>query len=673
MENYPGEMRERENITSLTKKLISLVNELDIYLGYQKEIQQRLDRLFEEYQRGSFDYLEYEKRLKQFLKGKSKEEVLKEYELYINSLLSQIDYLRRQLTDYYKEKFEIGISAEQKAKLKEKRVKKPIKERAGKGKAEEEKEGLGVKDKGVGTETGLKEGKSKEKEKKAKERISRREEKEKAKRPEAKAREKQKIRWKTTGEFLGEPRPREGFRIRPARELKREEKEKIGGSEKKKEEMKWKEEEKWKEEGKWKEEKEKKKEPRKKPEAGVETIREKEKAKEKEKRREKKKEELKAEKPIKKLSWPEKLIKQWSYGLKQRMKKEKEIFASEVSIKPTLLDLKRKSNLEALREEVTPKKLREEARKAKEVIEKKEIFKPYEIPFVASLANVLMRKYSIKMIKKYPEFFRKFYDTLRMANLPLMSNTYVNMTLLFTLTTFIVSIILAPILFIMLNQPLYAVIFRSVFFTFFLTAGVFLFFYSYPYSRVKERQRDMKINLPFAINDISAVAQSGLPPTEMFRLVARTREFGEISVELEKVVEMINLFGYDFLTAINTVAANVPEPEFREFLTGLLTTVESGGNIKDYLIDKSKETMLNYKLEREKYIQLISTYSDLYLGLLIAAPLFFVITLSLISILGGKVAGIEVERLIILGTYVFLPLLDILFLFFLHITKKEVY
>jgi len=158
----------------------------------------------------------------------------------------------------------------------------------------------------------------------------------------------------------------------------------------------------------------------------------------------------------------------------------------------------------------------------------------------------------------------------------------------------------------------------------------------------------------------------------MFKLLAESEEYGEVAGELGKVVEYVELFGYDLLTAIRSVSLTVPSEALKEFLEGIVSTIESGSEIKDYLKQKAAEAMLAYELERQKYLETISTYSDVYTGILIAAPLFFIVALSLVSMLGGTIAGLEINFIIVLGAYVIIPFMNIIFLIFIELTQPEV-
>ena len=85
----------------------------------------------------------------------------------------------------------------------------------------------------------------------------------------------------------------------------------------------------------------------------------------------------------------------------------------------------------------------------------------------------------------------------------------------------------------------------------------------------------------------------------------------------------------------------------------------------------AEDTMNTYRLERKKYVETLSTYSDIYTGILIAAPLLFMVTLAIINILGGVIAGLSVGTLALFGTYIVIPFLNIVFILFLNIVQPE--
>lgn len=315
--------------------------------------------------------------------------------------------------------------------------------------------------------------------------------------------------------------------------------------------------------------------------------------------------------------------------------------------------------------------LAQEAKRIKRIleVEKQEVYKGSSLGLIA---NVTVRKISLFLVNNFPQFFGYLYNALRAANVKVLSNTYVNIMVLVTVVLTAAMFFFLLIVFFVLNHPLYQVVLRSVIFS--LVAGLLCatIFYVYPFMKIRERRRKTTTNLPFAINHMSAVSTSGVPPARMFELIAESGEYEEVGVEVKKVVDFTNIFGYDLLTAIKAVASTTPSLPLKKFLEGMVSTIETGGDLVSYLRQQADEAALTYKLERQRYNETVSTYSDIYTGVLIAAPLFFIAAMALVNMLGGTLGGLGVGTVMALGAYVAIPLLNVGFIIFLQLTQPEV-
>ncbi len=367
---------------------------------------------------------------------------------------------------------------------------------------------------------------------------------------------------------------------------------------------------------------------------------------------------------------------------KQRRKKDKQqkeeeamrIIGGKTEIAPTIIGLTQGEQEILTAEEesrVNPYLLAQEAKRIKKILQKEQELKIYTPSSIGAIANHFSRKTSLFLLDQFPDFFRSLYNALRSADMKILSNTYLNMMVLFSSIAIIASFILYLFLFFFINTPLILILFNSFFFAILTGLLVFTLMFGYPFMKIRERRRSINTNLSFAINHMSAVVGAGVPPDGMFRLLAQSKEYEEISREVEKISEYIDVFGYDLLTAIKSVAATTPSAPFKEFLDGMTSAIETGGDLKEFLKQKSDEAMLSYTLEREKYLETIANYSDIYTGILIAAPLFFVVALTLVNILGGTVGGIDVNVLITIGIYILIPLMNVLFLIFLEASQPE--
>ncbi|MFH1409183.1 MAG: type II secretion system F family protein [Nanoarchaeota archaeon] len=357
-----------------------------------------------------------------------------------------------------------------------------------------------------------------------------------------------------------------------------------------------------------------------------------------------------------------------------RRRREGQVLTDKTELDPVMARIRKlKDYREGIEESaVTDTLLRQEAKRIKGIIKERPQFHAYEPSNIGSIANMTVRKTSLFLIDTFPDVFKTLYNNLRAANIKILSNTYVNIIVLTVILSFLLFSTALISFFAVTSGSILQGLGKGIMSGVIAAIGTFLIFYSYPSMKIKQRRRSINTNLSFAINHMAAVAGSGVTPVAMFRLIAQAKEYEEISIEIEKIVTYIDLYGYDVMSAIKSVAATGPSPELSEFFSGFVSTIETGGELKNFLRQKSDEAMLNYRLERQKYLETISTYTDVYTGILIASPLFFVVALTLVNILGGTIGGLSVSTILVFGTYVMVPLLNIAFLIFLEMTQPEV-
>ena len=258
--------------------------------------------------------------------------------------------------------------------------------------------------------------------------------------------------------------------------------------------------------------------------------------------------------------------------------------------------------------------------------------------------------------------FKKF----SMIEIEILSRSYVSIMLLFTL----ISIPAILIFFFIMNFAFKLNTLLSIPVTIIGTILTFLGFYFYPASLTGEKKSKIKLELPFALVHMSAVAGSGAQPLSIFELIAESEEYPELKKEIKKVLNYVNLFGYNLTNALKSVSNTTPSPELRDLLEGMISTVETGGDIKDYLKEKSNDALNTYKLDRRKQVDALSTYSEVYTSLLIAAPLLLMVTLAIMNAVTGKIGGFDIKLIAWIGTIGIIPTLNIIFMMFINSSQK---
>jgi len=293
----------------------------------------------------------------------------------------------------------------------------------------------------------------------------------------------------------------------------------------------------------------------------------------------------------------------------------------------------------------------------------------YESSSYGKLSNRFFERLADELVKSYPEMLAFLYKSLRASGVKVLSQTYISMLMFSSVLAFIA---VTPLLIILLKHVSLPIqIIRGFLLGIMAAAITGVIFYFYPASVAKTRESAIKQDLPFVITHMAAVAGSGGKPISIFTTVLSSDEYPGVRDEIKKIVNYVNLFGYDLSTALSAVARRTPSLRFKDLLDGIVNTVESGGDMKDYLEAMADEALTTYRLERKKSVESISTYSDIYTTVLIAAPLLFFVTLAIIQTMGGEFGGVRVSTLAVIGTYFVIPVLNIGYMIFLSVVQPK--
>ena len=286
----------------------------------------------------------------------------------------------------------------------------------------------------------------------------------------------------------------------------------------------------------------------------------------------------------------------------------------------------------------------------------------------ASFSNRIFYGLSSQLTKK--ALFKNMRKDLRKANMPHILSSYISIILFITCLTFFVSFLIALAFTFMYPITIITII-RNLGIVIALTAIIFFLALSWPANMAASGRKKLESELPFATSHMAAIASSKIEPSRIFSIMALAKEYKAFNIEMRKIINQINVYGYNLTAALRNVAKQTPSRKFADLLNGISTTITTGGNLTLYLNEKAKSSLLDYRLRHERYSTVIGMYSDIYTALLIAAPLIFMLLLAIISIIGTTFIGMPAPTLASLGIGIIIAL-NILFLIFLHITQPEI-
>ncbi len=197
--------------------------------------------------------------------------------------------------------------------------------------------------------------------------------------------------------------------------------------------------------------------------------------------------------------------------------------------------------------------------------------------------------------------------------------------------------------------------------------GTLFFMYIYPSLEKKTVESKINEELPFATIHMAAISGSMIEPTRVFSIICATGEYPHLEQELNKLLNEINIYGYDVVTALKNISENTPSLKLSELLNGLATTITSGGELYEFFDKRAQTLLFEYRLEKEKRTKTAETFMDIYISVVIAAPMILMLLLMMMKISGlGVSISTSLISIIVVGG---VSLINIFFLIFLQIKQ----
>ena len=257
-----------------------------------------------------------------------------------------------------------------------------------------------------------------------------------------------------------------------------------------------------------------------------------------------------------------------------------------------------------------------------------------------------------------PSFLRhvvEFKDYLARAKIKIYPETYVSLMFFVALLTLPVSVAAVVLLLFYGFIPL-------VFFVPF-PIYVMIGFILIPMSRASERASILEREMPFAATYVSVMSSGGIAPYDSFKRLAEIDLLPSMSGEAREIVKDVEIFGIDPLTAIGSAARKNPLEVFRDFLSGYASTVIIGGDVGHYLERKAEDIFKTRAMRVKAAAERLGMLLETFIIIMVLMSLCFYILFSVESIYS---VGLSMYSSMILYTYVFTPMLALMFIYLAH-------
>ncbi len=168
----------------------------------------------------------------------------------------------------------------------------------------------------------------------------------------------------------------------------------------------------------------------------------------------------------------------------------------------------------------------------------------------------------------------------------------------------------------------------------------------YPVYRRYSRGTRIDSRLPYTLAYFAPLAASGMGLDRIAENVVDVEEEREIAREFSLFLTDTKLLGLDMLTALERRSSRSPSIMLSLFFSGLRDAYITAGNLYEYSAFVAQRLLEFKRYELRKIASTVSVIAEAYVTLMVAAPLMFVVMLSVIGMLGGSIGGLPTNLLI---------------------------
>ncbi len=276
------------------------------------------------------------------------------------------------------------------------------------------------------------------------------------------------------------------------------------------------------------------------------------------------------------------------------------------------------------------------------------------MPLLKTLEGVSYRLFG-SISPKFLSGVFEFKDHLARAGIKIYPETYVSLMFLIATLTLPVSIIAFVLLY-----------FTKILFLIFLIPlpiYVMIGFMVAPMSRAGERASALDREMPFSATYVTVMASGGIPPYMSFKRLSNVELLPSTRKEARALIRDVEIFGVDPLSALEKAAKYNPLDIFKDFISGYASTVIIGGDVIHFLETKAQEIFKAGSMKVKSAAERMGMLLESFIIVMVLMSLCFYILFSVESIYS---TGLDMNSGVIMYTYVFTPLLSIVFIWMAH-------
>ncbi len=258
-------------------------------------------------------------------------------------------------------------------------------------------------------------------------------------------------------------------------------------------------------------------------------------------------------------------------------------------------------------------------------------------------------------------------DSLRRSKMGMSMVEFYSNTLMILILTIAV-LVLADIFIIFLYPHL---TFLTLAISFLVSVSVLAITLETPNTLTRRRRRRIDSVLTIAAGFFATMASADIPIDTIIRDLGESRQYGEISSECRSMWLRSELFGVDIISSIKESIKSSPSLRFSEFLQGIVTSVNSGGDLKQYFVEKASQFQSELSTMIKQNSNSMSVLAESFVTVGVAFPLILLIIVGIVAFL-SPTSPLGLISILILTVTVIIPAILVVFGYFFASTMGEI-
>jgi flagellar protein FlaJ len=173
----------------------------------------------------------------------------------------------------------------------------------------------------------------------------------------------------------------------------------------------------------------------------------------------------------------------------------------------------------------------------------------------------------------------------------------------------------------------------------------------YPKILLSQRKRELNNRFHLMVTHMTVLATTKIDRMEVFRTLAKEDEYGELAMEMHRIVQLVDTWNQSLDDACRRRAKEVPSDAVSDFLDRLAYTLGAGQSLEDYLLSEQDQIIQHYTTVYRSSLDSLEVMKDLYLSMILSMTFALVFAIVL-PVLTGTDPTMTVGAVIVMFIFV---------------------